>query len=894
MDIQILDITQANYPTVTIANVYNQPRGRNLPSQEDDASVRLRGINLPTERPVILSGDWNQHHPMWSKGEPQPTERTQALVEWMQEHDFTMLNEKGACTYHEHRKRGATSVLDLTWANAEAMALDAAKEWAVDPELACGSDHFALKWMIDHGVTEVQNVTGSRYSFKETKPEEWKRTFEDEMSKNMERWATLQDLQAHRSTEELDEDVELITEAMKAATEENAKERKALDKARPWWTEALGEANKKRMRLREDQRAYVNRWGEQSEELNGEIRKVTNYFRRLYKHEKTKWINDTLEEATPENMWRLQGWSKGARNYPSPAIRRRNGAPAIEHEDKCDALRETLFKPPPVLENNNAPDLTREQAQDHNHVKLTREKVREAIYRHSIKKAPGVSQQPFNTVRWAWEAEGDTIFALMHHCVENGYHPRPWRQAVAVALRKPGKPDYAEPKAYRLIQLLECLGKVLEGIVARRISFMVGREDLVPPTQFGGRPSSSTNDVLLTHIEDIQAARNDGKVTSILTFDISGFFDNVNHAQLLRELRRKGIPLPLVKWVSSFLSDRKAAVCLDGRRGEMKPVKNGIPQGSPVSLILSIVYGSEILELMEARRSRRKEDMTLLMYIDDGTLRAASKSLDANVVTLRRDFIFVNEWLTKVGLSTEPEKTGLMHHSWKQDRGHSPAIKLPMPDGTETVIRAGETIRILGLYIDRKLTFNQHAQIVAQKAKKAIACTRMLANTIRGLSQSQLRMMYRACVAPILTYASPIWWTGKKIHINKLTRVQNEALQHMARAFRTTPIKALEVDMSLPPIDITMSMTLGGYANRLHKLKTTNPVLERLPEEWRQGKPATNPPPFPPRTTARKVRPVKMTQLEKLARRTYKPELGESIDPFISPPWRRTAKDHNG
>lgn len=177
LDIQILDITQANYPTVTIVNVYNQPRNRNTQITEADASERLRAISLPEERPVILSGDWNQHHPAWSKGEPQPTERTEELIEWMQSGDFTLLNEKGACTYHEHRRKRATSVLDLTWVNAEARALDAVREWAIDPSLACGSDHFALRWIIEHGATEVQNITGSRYSFKETKPKEWQEAF---------------------------------------------------------------------------------------------------------------------------------------------------------------------------------------------------------------------------------------------------------------------------------------------------------------------------------------------------------------------------------------------------------------------------------------------------------------------------------------------------------------------------------------------------------------------------------------------------------------------------------------------------------------------------------------------------------------------------------------------
>lgn len=72
-------------------------------------------------------------------------------------------------------------------------------------------------------------------------------------------------------------------------------------------------------------------------------------------------------------------------------------------------------------------------------------------------------------------------------------------------------------------------------------------------------------------------------MTSALTFDIKGYFDFVNHARLLREMCRKKIPLPIVRWAASFLTNCEAAICLDSVRGEMEPVENGIPQGSPIS-----------------------------------------------------------------------------------------------------------------------------------------------------------------------------------------------------------------------------------------------------------------------------------------------------------------------
>ncbi|KAG5330261.1 hypothetical protein C0989_009056 [Termitomyces sp. Mn162] len=113
----------------------------------------------------------------------------------------------------------------------------------------------------------------------------------------------------------------------------------------------------------------------------------------------------------------------------------------------------------------------------------------------------------------------------------------------------------------------------------------------------------------------------------------------------------------------------------------------------------------------------------------------------------------------------------------------------------------------------------------------------------------------------------------------------------MAGAFRTTPTHALEIDMAVPPIELTMEMTAEGYANRLHRLRHTNPVIDRLPDEWRHSSQTGNPPPLPPRTKAQVKKGTKLTQLERTARLMYQPEMGEKIDPFFMLPWQRTAKD---
>ena len=66
-----------------------------------------------------------------------------------------------------------------------------------------------------------------------------------------------------------------------------------------------------------------------------------------------------------------------------------------------------------------------------------------------------------------------------------GAVPTPFKTAHILPLRKPDKPDYTIPKAYRPISLLFTLGKILELVIARRLSYWAETRGLLPTNQFG-------------------------------------------------------------------------------------------------------------------------------------------------------------------------------------------------------------------------------------------------------------------------------------------------------------------------------------------------------------------------------------------------------------------------
>jgi hypothetical protein len=108
-------------------------------------------------------------------------------------------------------------------------------------------------------------------------------------------------------------------------------------------------------------------------------------------------------------------------------------------------------------------------------------------------------------LKWLHQVRPDTLTTLYNLCLDHGIHP--WKTAMVIILNKPNKPDYSLPKAYQPITLMECMGKVLKQIVAKRINHNIEQFSLLSMSQFGSCPAHSTIDAVATLVHRIQATR---------------------------------------------------------------------------------------------------------------------------------------------------------------------------------------------------------------------------------------------------------------------------------------------------------------------------------------------------------------------------------------------------
>ena len=313
-------------------------------------------------------------------------------------------------------------------------------------------------------------------------------------------------------------------DTLSEATSWTIPHKKFSAKANPWWTDELKTALQRIRKLRLELKQERAHHGQHSEETLSKYHKANNFFKRLVKEAKKKWAMEFASTVEPDKVWKLTNWFKGVRRHTSPPIKKPSGEMATTTEDKCLLFRDTFFPPPAILPDTFHSDFSIPHETTRQFTDVTDHEIDTAIRDTSNTLAPGFSKVPYQAIKWAWASHCTVMTFIYRHALRLGLHHKSWKMAITVVIPKPGKPSYSVPRVYRPIQLLECMGKVLEKIVASRLMFDIGKHELVPFIQFGGRTASSCIDAGLSITHDIQSAWKHGMVASVLAIDVKGFF----------------------------------------------------------------------------------------------------------------------------------------------------------------------------------------------------------------------------------------------------------------------------------------------------------------------------------------------------------------------------------
>ena len=372
--------------------------------------------------------------------------------------------------------------------------------------------------------------------------------------------------------------------------------------------------------------------------------------------------------------------------------------------------------------------------------KITENEILQTIKHLRTRKAPGPDQIPNEVLKVIAVEICSYLQQIFNDSLTLAYYPLHFKECIVVILRKHGgNRDFTSPKSYRPISLLNTIGKIMEAILATRISYMATTHNLLPRTHFGSRRGSCIETAVHNLLEIIYAAWNKNEIASLLMVDVSAAYPNTSHKRLLHNLRKRKIDHKVVEWVASFLTNRQTIVKTNEHTTSKLSIDLGLPQGSPLSSILYLFYNADLLEDSAAKGVGAQG------FIDDITLIATSKSTRGNTQKLAKVHNQTCEdWRAKHGSEFSLPKYQLIHISRKRDIDYTAGVRLRGGH----IVRGTTTAVNLGITLQSKLSWKDHVSKVKGKAIKTIGALSSIAGSTWGGNFLALRQIFRAVIIP--------------------------------------------------------------------------------------------------------------------------------------------------
>ena len=164
---------------------------------------------------------------------------------------------------------------------------------------------------------------------------------------------------------------------------------------------------------------------------------------------------------------------------------------------------------------------------------------------------------------------------------------------------------------------------------------------------YGFRPNRSCHDAIKQALNYL----NDG-YEWVIDIDIEQFFDKVNHDKLISILREQVNDSDVLNLIRKYL---RAGVM---EKGIIKATKTGVPQGGPISVVLSNVYLDKLDKELEARGLRfvRYADDVLIFVKSEVAANRVMASISSWIE--RKLFLKVNATKSKVVRPTRSKYLG--------------------------------------------------------------------------------------------------------------------------------------------------------------------------------------------------------------------------------------------
>ena len=817
---QMIEIPLGEKKKLRITNIYiPSERAGDCRGSTQDTVVSTRF--WPKERYDLLAGDFNAHSDTWDKametdeGRGKIDEKRGKIIDrWTNENDMVPLNTGDGT--HINRRTGKESAPDIAIVkNGE----EDRYEWKVLKKLGA-SDHYPIMITRDpEEMNRVNTTTKQRWDMKNANWEDFRNLVEDDLPTNY----------LKKSTKKLEK---ILRKTITKAANKHIGRKENKINGKPGYSKKVNEEIEIRNKLKTKVKEMGGR-----ERWRNKCREVKNLIRKEKEESWREFVEGLDTKTNSKQVW------KTIRNMDGRAGQRKEnemlvveGKGYIKDNDKAKqfaktykkvskiprAARDRIIKRQNRKFLNNEPKDRRKYEEE-----ITWEELLRAIKTAKSDKAPGEDTIPYEFIKELGPKARQFILHLYTEIWGGKPIPQRWRTAVILPLLKDGK-DPALPSSYRPISLTDCLGKLLEKVIADRMSSYMEENNLFNESQAGFRKERCTTDqvIKLVQMATDRWQKTDGEVATVVTFfDFERAYDKVWREGLISKMIKLNLPYRFIKYARLFLSARKTMVEINGVRSKEFFLNEGLPQGSAISPLLFLLFINDITDYMPP-------DAATSLFADDTAASVeCGKDREEAERKMQRNIDGIKQWADDWKMKLNGGKTQVMViSSSDKDIKWKPRLYL---EGEELVVV--KEYKFLGVTIDSGLRFNSHVNKIVTKARNRMKILKCLAGKEWGQNLETQRALYATYIRSALEYAAPSWypWISKTSRV-RLESVQNECLKVMTRMAYDTPSDFLRLEAGVEPLKVRIEKNCKILWERYIRLDDNDPRKKLTCKETKQ------------------------------------------------------------
>ncbi|KAG0717925.1 RNA-directed DNA polymerase from mobile element jockey [Chionoecetes opilio] len=409
---------------------------------------------------------------------------------------------------------------------------------------------------------------------------------------------------------------------------------------------------------------------------------------------------------------------------------------------------------------------------------ITREEMLRA-QKTSGDTAPGEDGITYSMLNAVCNVAGDPLLQLFNMSFSQGTLPKEWTTANIIPVPKSGADNQFRP-----ISLTSTLCKMLERILLSRLTYKIGHLD----TGVNGfvKHRSTANCLANYYAND--------KAKTAVFLDIEKAFDRAQPLPILAELTKLGVKGKLLLWVQQYLSDRKARVIFQGKASDYMRLDNGTPQGGVISPTLFNILMNVLARLPYPEGTQH------IGYADDVVLQTTGRD---STTTMQESLNLLTDKCEEIGFTISQTKTKAMAKT-----RNAPLDTLRLQGQNVEWVA---TQRYLGVIVARNNGCKAEIQHLKDKCRARNRILRAMSWKGMGASGTVILSAYKSLVRSLVDYASPVLLHITTTDAKSLETIQNEALRTILGAPKWTKTENMRAETQVSSLTARLKVMTANF-----------------------------------------------------------------------------------